>query len=561
MSVKKDEQINLTTLHEKIIELEERISSMESSIHSISHKPENLIHDSNSETDSSFDFKLPLKPKFTIEFGVGEYGMAWMGNIVLLFGIIFLTQNLHNSGKLLLSVIIGYFSVAAIYFASYYTKNAYSYLSRLLFFNGHIILYTITLQLYFFQENPVVGSPLIVLTLLYVISIFLLFKAYKNKSQFEFGFILLLLIGAAVISNSTHLLLATTLGTSVLSVLMYKQFNWIKLIFFCVTILYFVDLHWLLNNPIITKIPEFRAEQEFGVIYLIISAFIFSLLAMLPKKEDNSDELIISAIIWNGLGFTTVFVLTVITYFPNQYMIFCGFISLFCLLYAVLLKSKSATKIAASLYAIYGFIAMSVFIYGIFQLPNVFLFLAVQSLLVVTMALWFRSRFMIIANIFMFIILLILYMSQPLNDNYTNFTYALVAFITARVLNWKKERLNIKTEYIRNLYLISGLLMTLISFYYAMPKSLITVSWICTAIFFFVFGYIIKNIKYRWLAITMLIASTINLVFVDMKNMNISLRILVFLVLAVISIAVSIIYSKIVSIKKEILTHSEKKAI
>ena len=135
--------------------------------------------------------------------------------------------------------------------------------------------------------------------------------------------------------------------------------------------------------------------------------------------------------------------------------------------------------------------------------------------------------------------------------SYTNFAFMLVAFITARVMNWKKERLNLKTDFIRNLYLIAGFIMTLISFHHVMPKPYITVSWIAAAILFFVFGYLIKNIKYRWLAIATLIASAINLVFVDMKNMDISFRILIFLVMAVISIAVSIVYTKFVLAGKE----------
>ena len=93
--------------------------------------------------------------------------------------------------------------------------------------------------------------------------------------------------------------------------------------------------------------------------------------------------------------------------------------------------------------------------------------------------------------------------------------------------------------------------MTLISLHHAMPKPYITVSWIAAAILFFFIGYLIKNIKYRWLAIATLIASAINLVFVDMKNMDISFRILVFLIMAVISIAVSIIYTKFVLVRKD----------
>ncbi len=531
---------------------------MEGTIHKITHEATISPEAEKKETDTDIDIRLPFKTRGSIEFGIGEYGMAWLGNIVLLFGITFLTQNLQNSGNTLFAVITGYASVAAIYAASFYAKRAYSYLSKLLFFNGHIILYYLTLRLYFFQEYPLIKNPAIVLILLIFVTTYFLFLAYKKQSQFQFGFVLLLLLGTGVVSNSTHFLLAITLMISVFSLLMYQRFNWLKMLFFFITLIYFVQLNWLLNNPVITKLPQFRPEHEFGILYLIANAVVFSLLAILPKKEDNSEEIIISAIIWNGLGFTAVMALTVVTYFTKQFIFICGIISLFCLLYSFLLKKKSFLKIAAPLYAIYGFVAMSIFIYGIFLLPKAYLFLAVQSFLVVSVALWFRSRFMVIANIFLFILLLILYLKDPVNDVGTNFAFMLVAFITARVMNWKKERLNLKTDFIRNLYLISGFIMTLISFHHAMPKSYITVSWIAAAIFFFVFGYLIKNIKYRWLAIATLIASAVNLVFVDMKNMEIGFRILIFLVMAVISIAVSIVYTKFVSAKKDQSYLSEK---
>ncbi len=485
MNIENDEHFSLTALHEKLNKLEERITSLEGTIHKITHEGAILSGTEKREIDSDIEIKLPFKPRGSIEFGIGEYGMAWLGNIVLLFGVTFLTQNIHNSGNALFAAIVGYTIVAAIYIASFYARKAYSYLSKLLFFNGHIILYYLTLRLYYFQDNPVIENPAIVLILLVLVTAYFLFMAYKKQSQFQFGFVLLLLLGSGVVSNSTHFILTITLVISILSLLMYQRFNWIKMLFFFITIIYFVQLNWLLNNPIITKLPQFRNEHEFGIIYLIANAVVFSFLAILPKKEDNSEELIISAIIWNGLGFTTVLALTVVTYFTKQFIFICGIISFFCLLYSFLLKKKSFLKIAAPLYAIYGFVAMSIFIYGIFLLPKAYLFLAVQSFLVVSVALWFRSRFMVIANIFLFILLLILYLKEPVNDVGTNFAFMLVAFITARVINWKKERLNLKTDFIRNLFLISGFIMTLISFYHAMPKSYITVSWIAAGILFF----------------------------------------------------------------------------
>ena len=151
----------------------------------------------------------------------------------------------------------------------------------------------------------------------------------------------------------------------------------------------------------------------------------------------------------------------------------------------------------------------------------------------------------------LFVMLLIFYMFTSGNHDATNFSFMLVAFITARFINWQKERLNIKTEHIRNLYLVSGFVMTLVAFYHAIPSSYITGSWICAAILFFIVGRLINNIKYRWLAIATLVASGLKLIFVDLANIDIVFRILMFLLLAIISISVSILYTKYLVKKKE----------
>jgi hypothetical protein len=163
---------------------------------------------------------------------------------------------------------------------------------------------------------------------------------------------------------------------------------------------------------------------------------------------------------------------------------------------------------------------------------------------VVSVAPWFRSRFLVITNTLLFILLLSLYLKDPTNYISTDFAFMLVAFISACVMNWKKDRLKLQTDFIRNLYLLAGFVMTLIAFKHLMPESLVTASWIGAAVLFFLLSILIKNNKYRWLAIATLIASAVNLIFIDMSRMSINLRILIFLIVAVISISVSVLYTR-----------------
>ena len=42
-----------------------------------------------------------------------------------------------------------------------------------------------------------------------------------------------------------------------------------------------------------------------------------------------------------------------------------------------------------------------------------------------------------------------------------NFSFALISLISARIINWKKSRLQIETDLIRNLYMLDGFFMVI----------------------------------------------------------------------------------------------------
>lgn len=541
----------LESLRSDLDALSERLAKVEYALGQIKGQQAAPAKKEYRQEEEVVDIKFPFQSNGSIEFRVGEYGMAWLGNIVLFIGITFLVQNFYSSGNFVLSVFIGYSSVAAIYAGAYFSRKVYSYLSRLLFYNAHLILFIITLRLHYFQTDPFLKEPIIVLTILSAILLAFLLMALQKKSKFQFGLVLLMCLIAGIVSNQTHYLLIGSILVSALALYSYNKFGWIKIVMLFITLTYFVHLLWLLNNPFITNVAAFRSVNNSGLIYLSVNALIYSLVAILPQKEKVSGDWLIVAIIWNGLGFTTTLILTVLNYYTENYVLIFGIIMLFSLGYATIIKKRSGLMLAASIYAIYGFVAMSIAIYGIFLIPRAYMLLAVQSFLVVSVALWFRSRFLVIMNTLLFILLLGLYLNDPTSYITTDFTFMLVAFITARVMNWKKDRLNLQTDFIRNLYLLAGFVMTLIAFKHLMPDSFVTASWIGAAVLFFLLSILIKNKKYRWLAIATVIASAINLIFVDMSRMSINLRILIFLVVAVISIGASVLYTRYFVHKKE----------
>jgi hypothetical protein len=86
--------------------------------------------------------------------------------------------------------------------------------------------------------------------------------------------------------------------------------------------------------------------------------------------------------------------------------------------------------------------------------------------------------------------------------------------------------------------------MVLITLYHLIPARYITLSWTAVAVIYFALSLILKNVKYRYLALGTMIAATFYLFIVDLAKIELVFRILALMFLAIISIGLSIYYSR-----------------
>jgi uncharacterized membrane protein len=84
----------------------------------------------------------------------------------------------------------------------------------------------------------------------------------------------------------------------------------------------------------------------------------------------------------------------------------------------------------------------------------------------------------------------------------------------------------------------------LYALYHAVPKQYVTLSWTGAAVLYFILSLILKNIKYRWMAIVTVLFTGFYLFFVDFSNLDTGYRVLAFLFLAVISLGASLYFTK-----------------
>jgi len=539
--VANNNELNSSEFINRLNDLEKRIAQLEATF---KIKVEPTHPQEEEEIPESIQQIRSLTFGSLFESSFGESGLAWIGNLVLFLGIVFLVEHLQKLGFQLFAPILGYIAVAGIFLLSYYLKGNYPRMAKIFNLNAYLLLFYVTLILHYFSETPVIDNYIVGRVLVTLVPVVQLFIALKNKSATLTGFSLLLFGAVAVISYTTHFMLTMSVIIAAIAVITLFRYGWIRLMYLAVFISYLVNLLWFMNNPFLSHQLQAVHEHQNGFIYLFVIGFLFSLTALIKGSEKITSGGIVSVIVMNGLGFSMLLLLFILTFFLHNYIWMVGSISAFCLLYSVLLQIKSEWKIIAALYALYGFVTLSAAIHGIYAFPRAYFLLAIQSLLVVTMAIWFRSRFIVIMNTLLFIILLIFYLMSSELINGVNISFSFAALLTARILNWKKDHLTIKTDLLRNAYLVMTFIMVLITLYHLAPARYVTLTWTAAALGYFMLSLLLRNVKYRYLALGTMLAATFYLFIIDLARIELVFRILAFMFLAIISIGLSIYYSR-----------------
>jgi hypothetical protein len=535
-------EIETDGIENRMRAVEERLSRIEAVLKVQAGNP-NLINYNEIVPEPTMPGEVELiDDEEGLESTIGRFGLAWMGNIVLFFGITFLDQYLSNKGQPLISALIGYSSAISIFLLSRFLKKSNESLAFLFKINGQLLLFYTTIRLHFFSASPLIGQKYITITLLLLIIGYQVYWAIRNKSQALSAISVIFILTTAIITDSTHLMLSLVTITAMVSVYYFFRFKWQPLVFVTIILTYVSFFMWIFGNPLMGHPMAMISDHHNGIAYLFLLGGCYSSILLFRQKESYSDDFYVGVTFTNGIIFTLLLFLTVLKFFSNDYVSLFGIITICCLLFSVLLHARSEWNFAAAFYALYGFMAMSIALYGLFGFPKVYLLLSFQSLVVVTMALWFRNRLIVVMNSLLFLAILLVYFvsSKPVDS--VNFSFAIISLVSARVINWQRSRLEIKTDFLRNLYLFEGFVMVMLALYHAIPKHLITLSWIMAALLYFVLSFILKNIKYRYMALGTMICAALYLFIVDLAQIELIYRVLALLVLSAISIGISMYY-------------------
>jgi len=209
-----------------IRELLDKVNSLELRIGKLEGQMEVAIHGMGTihseryqpEQNDNTAFEELVVDKSLIESNIFEFGLAWFGSLVLLFGIAFLSNFAKNYMNGPLASLVGYLAVAGVFYLAWHLRNSYTHLSFMLNLSAYLLVYYITLRLYFFTGNPVIGVKEVVVALLLAVIAIQCYSAIKQYSELMATIAMLLLIATALFTDKTIATLPLMILTSGCSV-------------------------------------------------------------------------------------------------------------------------------------------------------------------------------------------------------------------------------------------------------------------------------------------------------------------------------------------------------
>jgi len=128
--------------------------------------------------------------------------------------------------------------------------------------------------------------------------------------------------------------------------------------------------------------------------------------------------------------------------------------------------------------------------------------------------------------------------------SWISLSFGIVALFSARILNWKKDVLELKTEQMRNAYLLTAFFIIPYSLYNMMPSGYVAFSWIVVAILYYVFSIILKNTKYRYMSLATFMLTIFYVFVLGITSEETIFKILSFLVLGAALVIISVVYTR-----------------
>ncbi|MDP2039421.1 MAG: hypothetical protein Q8L04_18750, partial [Ignavibacteria bacterium] len=427
---------------------------------------------------------------------------------------------------------------------SLFLKESFELLSRYIFGAALLLAYFSTLRLHFFSETPAVENVTIVSILLFIVSIGYLSVAYAKNSIYLLSIGALLFSVTALITNNAYSIGIALLFVATFAFFVHHKLGNSKFVNISILIVYLTHSIWLLGNPIFNHDHSFHELSFVNLLFILLYMLVFSLCNIERKTKGEETSFEITTATLNTFIPLVILLLSTLSKYNEFLSLTFSLSSLSLVIISMMLWIKHKSIYSTFLYAIGGYLAMSIAIVGFFPKPDFFVWLCWESLIVVSTAVWFKSKIIIVTNFVFYVLIYFSYLILAGSFGLISLTFGVVALLSARILNWQKARLELQTEMMRNAYLASALFIFPYALYHIVPNDFVGLSWMIVSLVYYLLSRYFQNKKYRWMSILTLLLTVVYMVLFGTTNLSPTYRILSFLFLGTALILVSISYSK-----------------
>lgn len=486
----------------------------------------------------------PKNAEAGLEMEIGEFWLARIGVVTLMIGLGLLVAYPFAGLPGAVPSLSGFVAAGLGFWIARRWQAALPEMARLLFLGALVLCYLATLRLHFFAPAPLVASRLVVVFLLMLVLAVELVVAHRRDSEFIAVLVSVLGFVTAMLGDALPVGLLVMSGLAAGAVWLVHRRQWFWNFALVVVLVYLTQLLLLLNNPLAGHPVKAIATPQGNLWFLALNTGILALAGFLPGATEQADWLrALRALAISG-GVLLVAAVNVFIFGAGR----PPWIELAAAggLLALALASwwHHSSRYATSFQACAAFVALSVFLIRFFGAPGCYAWLAWQSLLVAIVAVAFRSKIIVVANVVIFAAIYAVYLGFEPASGPVNLSFALVALLTARLLNWQNRRLELRTGFMRNFYLTAAVVAVPYGLYHTVPSAWVSTSWLVVAACYFGVSLWLRNRKYRWMAIGTVLGTVVYVFVNDLAHLPPAYRIVSFLVLGCALLVISIFYAR-----------------
>ncbi len=480
-----------------------------------------------------------------LEFEVGQNWFAVAGILALALGAAFTLSLPYARLPAGVPAFAGCVVAAGLFLLAHVWRRSFELVAGYLRGAGMALLFFATLRLYFFGTQHVLSTgDFAGRALLASVVALNLGIAWRRRSPWLTGLALMTGYATALAIGSAWFVLGSVVLLSALVVAVTHRAHWPLLRVVGILMSYATYFIWAIGNPLLGGELHFATAPALAPGIVLAVAAIFAAGAYLrPNRATEDASTSIAALLNCGFGYLLFLVHTLAAFAPGM-AIAHGLASVVFLGIAILFWVRERSHVSTFLYAMTGYAALSVAIMKASASPEVFVWLSLQSVVVVTTAVWFRSRFIVVANFLMFVAIILGYVAVAERETGISIGFGIVALVSARILNWQRDRLELKTELMRNAYLIGAFLVLPYALYHLVPGKYIGLAWVGLALVYYVLNLVVQNRKYRWMGHATLLMTACYLAVVGTRQFEPVYRIVSFLALGTVLLIVSLSFTR-----------------